>query len=228
MVFRQQLDAQTVSKLGLGTGVKQFEVYITKLCEFNLAEYKKTKKPTVETVKCIIDQLINAQAQLQEAGVSHNDTKPRNILIDTCDDNGVHVYIGDFGQADKKGGTPGWTPPDFLEDRVPGVTDMYSFGRVFLYVLCENADLFYAIRDNIILEEHVNERWYQNFLQLPEIKLVLQMVKPDPIDRISVSDLKKQWKQIRSTAQFISEDRLNFPKMYKNCQENHSISQLER
>ena len=56
---------------------------------------------------------MDAQEQLEKAGMSHNHIKPTNILIDDDVNEKVKIYIGDFGQAEKMGGTPGWTPPEF-------------------------------------------------------------------------------------------------------------------
>ena len=147
-----------MKELGLGSKVTRYEVYITKKCDYNLAQVKNQSDFNVEKAKNIIDQLIAAQEQLQAAGVSHNDIKPANILVDYGDQADYKVYIGDFGQADQLGGTPGWTPPEFIDPRVPGVSDMYSFGTVFLYILCKDDEIFYSIRDNFIEDKDVNQK----------------------------------------------------------------------
>ena len=151
---------------------------------------KSWGKIGTEQARVIIDQLISAQEQLQFAGICHNDIKPRNILIDEHSEGQYKVYVGDFGQANQLGGTPGWTPPEFIDERIPGVSDMYSFGLVMLYILCEDAGLFYAIRDNFIYNEDFTENWYTDFLKLSEMKMICFMTRTEPNDRILINDLK--------------------------------------
>ena len=113
------------------------EIFITKKCDSNLAEFKSLGRLEnqihIGTALSIIDQLLDAHEQLKKANVSHNDIKPNNILIDEDIIAEIKVYVGDFGQADKMGGTPGWTPPEFIGKRIPGVSDMYSFGLLILF-----------------------------------------------------------------------------------------------
>ena len=150
--------------------IEKFEVYVTPLYDGNIG--KITPKPTLDQTKKIIGQLIDGLDQLNDARKTHNDLKPGNILFRFVK-NEFEIKIADFGQAGKVGGTPGWTAPVF-KDRQPGKEDVYSMGLVFLWLLCESNDLFYALRDNFI--EVTNITWLIKFRSIPEIQLVMKML----------------------------------------------------
>ena len=42
-----------------------------------------------------------------------------------------HLYIGDFGLVNKKGGTPIYMAPEAFVRPVPGLSDVYSLGLRF-------------------------------------------------------------------------------------------------
>ena len=215
-----------MKKLCFGSEILRFEVYITKQCDFNLFHLKNQIGPNIDEARDIIDQLIAAQEQLQAAGVSHNDIKPANILVDNDSQIGYKIYIGDFGQADQLGGTPGWTPPEFINPRVPGVSDMYSFGMVILYVLCENKEIFFALRNNFVSAQDKQSNWYKDFHQRPEIRLITQMIKVEPSERISFKHLKDVWRKMRDSTKIITRQNLNFPISYSSVQGCNTPTQL--
>ena len=163
-------------------------------------------------VKSLILQLMDGLEQLKNADLSHNDIKPKNILYkmnyEDNDEIDIILKISDFGQCQRSGGTPGWTPPLFQSKRVPGKADMYSMGLVILYVLCEDTRLFYWLRDNFIEDENPN--WLVRLRKLPEIELTMKMInlKNQP----TVGECKEQWDIILSSEEFemITMDRLNF------------------
>ena len=73
----------------------------------------------------------------------HNDIKPQNYLVkflngDT-DLSDIEIVLTDFGLAgsDSKGGTPIFASPECLADaeRKDKSTDIFSLGRVFLFVV---------------------------------------------------------------------------------------------
>ena len=147
------------------------------------------------------NQLVDGLEQLRDAGKSHNDLKPGNILYKR--NNGFEIRISDFGQANKSGGTPGWTAPKF-KNRQPGKEDVYSMGWVFLWMMCESKGLFYALRDNFV--ENPNLQWVAKFRNLPEIQLVLKMT--DLWNPLSVDDVKTEWIKIAPSVQLITKSRL--------------------
>ena len=134
--------------------------------------------------------------QLEEASKSHNDINPRNILYSFSDgdydENGLNLKISDFGRCERSGGTPGWTPPIFQSERVPGKLDMYSMALVILYILCDDANIFYWLRDSFI--ERRNSSWLKRFQKWPEIEMIMKMM--NLADQPTIEECKEKWSQI--------------------------------
>ena len=73
----------------------------------------------------------------------HNDIKPQNYLVKFLDGNNnlnrIEIVLTDFGLAgvNSKGGTPVFASPECLADssRKDEFTDVFSLGRVFLFLL---------------------------------------------------------------------------------------------
>ena len=111
----------------------------------------------------------------------------------------IHLQLADFGMCNQLGGTPGWSPADFTNERQPGVSDLYSVGLVILFLLCEDDDLFYSVRDNFV--ETVNsgqtKRFVHDFRSLREIQLIRHMIHPVMGCRIKLDDCLNQWNTIQ-------------------------------
>ena len=199
--------------------VKKFDVFVTELMDGSLSQKDKSEfknKLDVFDVKSIIEQLMDGLYQLEKSGKSHNDIKPTNILYSINDDE-IIVKISDFSLCGRSGGTPGWTAPIFQSDRLPGKTDMYSMALVILYILCEDANTFYCLRDNFI--ENGNESWLKKFRKWPEIKMVMKMMNLS--DQPTIEECKEQWKEILLSEDFemITNKRVEFiPEKYRNYQ----------
>ena len=182
------------------TETEKFDVYVTPLMDGSIGEIKPN--PDLDQTKEIVDQLIDGLEQLKDAGKSHNDLKPGNILY-RQEKNRLDIRISDFGQADKTGGTPGWTAPVF-DNRQPGKEDVYSMGWVILWILCGSKELFYALRDNFV--KNLSQKWLAKFRNLPEIQLILKMT--DPLNPLSVDDVRTEWQKIMPNLQMITRSRL--------------------
>ena len=145
--------------------------------------------------KSICKQLIDGLEELKQSNLCHNDLKPDNIFYTTLQNYEYHnekeyqVKIGDFGTAGRSGGTPGWTWPKFMSERKAGKSDMYSVALLILYVMCDNRDLFYRLRDNYVVDE---ELWLTQFREEPLIELVLDMMNLN----LSVQQCKKRWAEL--------------------------------
>ena len=81
--------------------------------------------------------------------IVHRDIKPENLLVTYIEKSKKkikwfkrgntekrtteepHLYIGDFGLVNKKGGTPIYIAPESFVRPVPGLSDVYSLGFQF-------------------------------------------------------------------------------------------------
>ena len=77
---------------------------------------------------------------LYKANKVHNDLKPQNFLVKfqkSHDDlRHLKIVLTDFGLVghDTKGGTPVFASPSCFEDQRSWMADLFSLGRVFLYM----------------------------------------------------------------------------------------------
>ena len=184
--------------------IKKFEVFVSPLYDANINDILNDpfNYPDLGQIKYIIDQLFDGLKLLKDANVCHNDIKPRNILYRLVG-NGYQIRIADFGQCNKKGGTPGWTAPIFARKRQPGKEDMFSIGLIILRLLCDDEDIFYAIRDNWV---NLSQLAKLNFNNMPEIKLVRKMINFD--NQPTIQQAKEEWNLIKPQVQIITDSRL--------------------
>jgi len=136
---------------------------------------------------------------LQAANVSHNDLKPANFVVDWPQGesptvSNLKIFLTDFGMADKLGGTPIYSSPEVLieEKRKPGVSDLYSLGRVFAFLCSENIRIFiYLIFFSI--EDQTEFTSVRNVIEsIPILKLILQMTKINPNERIKIDQVQSE------------------------------------
>ena len=77
---------------------------------------------------------------MTNANKVHNDLKPQNYLVKfekAYDDlRYLRIVLTDFGLVghDTKGGTPVFASPKCFEDQRDWTADLFSLGRVFLYM----------------------------------------------------------------------------------------------
>ena len=194
--------------------IKKYDVYVIGKMEGNVSEMDLIDESNVGSM---IMQLLDGLSQLEKAGKSHNDINPKNILYKFNEEFEVNLKISDFGRCDRSGGTPGWTPPIFQSKRIAGKSDMYSIALVILYILCDDAKIFYCLRDNYI--ESGNSVWLTKFQRWPEIELIMKMMSLS--DQPTVEECKEKWTDILESEQFemITEKRMDFiPESYKEYQ----------
>jgi Tol biopolymer transport system component len=109
----------------------------------SLSEYLKENGPfTPDEAMPLIEQMASALKAAHDAGVIHRDFKPGNVLLVRREGEGeLRAVVTDFGLAlpslsgpgpgGKRGGTPGYMPPEQLEGgTVTTASDVYSFGTV--------------------------------------------------------------------------------------------------
>ena len=83
---------------------------------------------------------------LYNANKVHNDLKPQNYLVKfqngSNDLRHLKIVLTDFGLVghDTKGGTPVFASPSCFEDQRTWMADLFSLGRVFLYMTLTNKE----------------------------------------------------------------------------------------
>ena len=201
---------------------QNYDVFVFELCDGTLPELKISCELSVSQLRDICMQLLEGLKQLKDSGKCHNDLKPDNIFYKAVDQNGhvqYEIKIGDFGTADRTGGTPGWTWPRFIGAREPGVTDAYSVGLLLLYVMCDSRDVFYRLRDNY-LDFDSCEVWLDEFREDPLIDLVLKMMNGN----LTVEQCIEHWEQNSKDMEILTEDFLRdicrVPRRWLEIQDN--------
>ena len=191
--------------------VRKYDVFVFELCEGNISKVKKNKFTLTQSVD-ICKQLLEGLQQIEKSNKCHNDLKPENVLYQISrkralnEDHKILIKIGDFGTADRSGGTPGWTWPRFLSERKSGRSDMYSTGLLILYVMCDSRDLFYRLRDNYVQGW---QPWINEFRKDPLIELVIRMMGL----KLSVEQCKKRWEEISTCVEIFTQE--NFCMEYR-------------
>ena len=123
------------------------------------------------------------------ANLSHNDIKPSNFLVDwpqgtTPTVSNLKVYLTDFGMVDRAGGTPIYCSPEGLTGATPGISDMYSLGRVFTFLVSESRELFYSLIF-FPLKNEVDARQIRSIIESFKImKLIKKMTHIDEDKRM--------------------------------------------
>ena len=201
----------------------QFEVFVMPRMKGSLKELKKNETMTSGILFSMIDQLLEMNEVLKTKKMNHNDVKPGNVLYEKVTTNNglveIRLKLADFGMCGRLGGTPGWSPPDFTHDRQPG-SDEYSFGLVALFLLAEDDDLFYVLRDNYTTDIP-HPQWLIRFRNLPEIKVIQNMMNPN-----YKQSSKPAWARLRSTVQMITRQRLapfRIPNEYLTLQDGSTV-----
>ena len=128
--------------------------------------------------------------------MSHNDIKPSNFLVDWPQgtiptSSNLRVYLTDFGMVDRAGGTPIYCSPEGLTGAKPGVSDMYSLGRVFTFLFCENRALFYCLIF-FPLKNKVDAKQIRRIIEsFPIMKLIKKMTHIEMDKRISIAEVDR-------------------------------------
>ena len=126
----------------------------------------------------------------------HNDIKPQNYLVKYLtiftDPARIEIVLTDFGLAgsDSKGGTPIFASPECLAnpDRKDKSTDVFSLGRVFLFVILSNEKFLEFLFVSLIQggKEEITELIENE----PILSLISKMMRIQ--DRIKLQDIRKE------------------------------------
>ncbi len=144
----------------------------------SLKEYVKEKgKLSVEESLEVAHKVSKILKYLHErpAPVVHGDIKPENIMI--CDE---RVQLIDFGGAFSAYsseavyyGTPGYAAPELSKGKGGMQSDIYSFGKVLLYMLTGR-------EGSLFRQEHFNEELKRYGVPKHFNKLILKCLNTDP------------------------------------------------
>ena len=126
----------------------------------------------------------------------HNDIKPQNYLVKYLtiftDPARIEIVLTDFGLAgsDSKGGTPIFASPECLAnpDRKDKSTDVFSLGRVFLFVILPNEKFLEFLFVSLI--KGGKEEIMELIENEPILSLISKMMRIQ--DRIKLQDIRKE------------------------------------
>ena len=104
----------------------------------------------------------------------------------------LQVYLTDFGMVDRAGGTPVYCSPEGLTGAAPGISDTFSLGRVFTFLVMENRCLFYTLVFYTIADSTFL-RCIRNILaSFPIFNLIREMTHFDKNKRISIDQVEQR------------------------------------
>ncbi|XP_076957211.1 CBL-interacting protein kinase 18-like [Bidens hawaiensis] len=189
--------------------IQLYEVMATKTKIYFALEYAKggelfdkvaNGKLKEQTARKYFQQLINAVDFCHSRGVYHRDLKPENLLLDEND----NLKVSDFGLsalAESKRqdgllhttcGTPAYVAPEVITRRgyYGDKADIWSCG--VLYVLLAG---YLPFRDSNLVELYrkigKSEFRFPNWFPPDVRKLILKILDPNPVSRITISKVKE-------------------------------------
>ena len=135
----------------------------------------------------------------------HNDIKPQNYLVKFLngenDLTSIEIVLTDFGLAgpDKQGGTPIFASPECLAnpDRKNKSTDIFSLGRVFLFLILPKEKFLEFLFVSLI--KGGKKEIKKLVKKEPILNLISKMMRIQ--NRIGLKAIKKE---LRSAVQIIS------------------------
>ena len=92
----------------------------------------------------------------------------------------VQVKLGDFNLAGNQiGGTVMFSAPEFSHGNIPGMSDIYSLGRLFLFMSTQK-EIFYKLLFLPIESEEVLKKISSSLQKIEIISLVSKMTMFEP------------------------------------------------
>ncbi|GAA6204248.1 protein kinase [Thalassotalea sp. SU-HH00458] len=153
----------------------------------------------------IISQLMAAIDFAQQAGITHGDIKPDNVLLDK----NCRVFVADFGLSvlggSQKAGvisaSPYYSPPEYLQSaKINATTDLYAIGVISYQLCCLSLPFSGKNLDELITSKQTRSLTFST----EESKLshlaiwVLSLISPDPLARPrNVAEASKQFSQLQ-------------------------------
>ena len=94
--------------------------------------------------------------------------------------------------VDRSGGTPIYCSPEGLTSATPGISDLFSLGRVFTFLVMEDQILFYILTFFTIKNQSHLE-FIQNYMSSFQImNLIKEMTHIDKNKRIRIAQVKQR------------------------------------
>jgi len=171
-------------------------------CGGELFEYIKSKGKLKEgEARKFFQQIISGVDYCHRHMVVHRDLKPENLLLD----HNRHVKIADFGLSNimvdgeflrTSCGSPNYAAPEVISAKLyagPEV-DVWSCGIILYALLC--GTLPFDDEHVPSLYRKIKEGVFQipDFLNASVVKLLMHMLRVDPMRRATVEDIKKhEW-----------------------------------
>ena len=128
---------------------------------------------------------------------THNDIKPENFVVkyNSLASFPFQIYLTDFGLAEKKGGTPVFASPECFEDsQRKRKTDVFSLGRVFLYIILDKSDFFLWLY--LPVSKKLKSSLKVIIQNEPMLSLITNMTKIN--NRITIKTVRKHFDIIRN------------------------------
>ena len=104
----------------------------------------------------------------------------------------LRIYLTDFGMVDKAGGTPVYCSPEGLTKAKPGVSDVFSLGRVFTFLVMENRSLFYTLVFTSIMDLSRLKSIRRVMSSFPILDLIKKMTNIDQNKRIKIPQVEQR------------------------------------
>ena len=145
----------------------------------------------------ILDQCLISLETLATYGQVHNDIKPQNFLLKFDDISNVSVFLSDFGLVgnDVQGGTPIFASPECYAVKTTK-SDIFSLGRVFLFVLLPSTQFLKWLYLPICNEDdHLSV--FDRVWADPLLQLISKMSKVELTDRIDLDSLRQEFNQLK-------------------------------
>ena len=147
----------------------------------------------------ILDQCLISLETLATYDQVHNDIKPQNFLLkfENGDISKISIFLSDFGLVGNgvQGGTPIFASPECYGVKTTK-SDIFSLGRVFLFVLLPSTQflkwLYLPIcneDDNLSLSDRVRSD--------PLLQLISKMSKVELTDRIDLKTMRQEFNQLK-------------------------------
>ena len=148
----------------------------------------------------ILDQCLISLETLATYNQVHNDIKPQNFLLkfDNGDISKVSVFLSDFGLVGNnvQGGTPIFASPECYGVKTTK-SDIFSLGRVFLFVLLPSTQFLKWLYLPICNEDDhlsLSDRVWSD----PELlQLISKMSRVELIDRIDLEAMRQEFNQLK-------------------------------